>query len=120
MTDTGGDLPLDKKRVMDSIRNRKLLESANHYGWSVSSYVGPSLSKTPEGLEGLQFTGIATNEDYEEVTVRPDLDACATAMQIVFDDKATVIWTAKTRSLLTRKIKQTFNGFDWRRDKNVE
>ena len=98
-------------QVESSARNRKVVDNTTHEGWDITCYFGPKPGQKDD-VPSLSFSACGTTKDYT-TGKEPDLNDLPSAVRVDYD-KASVVWVfADTKSLLTRKLKKAFKGFNW-------
>lgn len=94
---------------------RKKQQTTTHKGWEITSYFGPCLGPAPEDdVQVVDWTAVATNKG-RPVPIEPNLEHDRTAIRVDLDAVSVVVFSGRTKSVLTRKLKQAFPGFTWKK-----
>ena len=107
---------MDTLNLMHNLlQKQKVVDTSAFRGWQFTCYFGPSILKE----DALEHSAYAVTRDLGNAT-KPVLRG-NNCMQIIFDDKQSVVcWSAANKSVLTRKIKEAYPGFTWRKTDDSE
>ena len=106
------DLGLYVRQVEEASKKRRLIGETMHDNWKVVAYFGPKPA-SPESVPELSFSACATTSNIDAGDL-PNLDGDPSTIRVDYD-KVSVVWAfAPSKSLLTRKLKKIFKGFNWR------
>ena len=99
------------KNVEAAIKSRKPVHETYHMGWQFKCFFGPA-PRFENEVPSLEYTAFALTED-KEGSEKPTLLGCPQTMRVDFDERSVIMWSASTKSVLTRMIKKSFRGFSW-------
>ena len=97
----------DRCVVTNALNKSRLVASTECYGWKIECYFGPS----PSSDDSLEYSAVAVTYDIENS--RKPVEIKDVIQAKTSDGYSVIWWTAGDKSLLTRKVKQSFPGFNW-------
>tara|TARA_B100000131_G_scaffold221323_1_gene212828 strand:- start:21073 stop:21432 length:360 start_codon:yes stop_codon:yes gene_type:complete len=95
---------------------QKIVKNRKFKGWYVTAYFGPA-PNVAGGVKCLEFSASATTEN-KNASEEPDLSKGG-AMRVDFDQKSVIWWSGGNLEELTKKIEETFPGYSWEEEENV-
>lgn len=105
-----------RQAVDRAVTASKEQQTAIYKGWEITSYFGPCLGLGKNDVHVVTWTAIATNKG-RNVLIQPDLEHDRTALRADFDSVCIVVFSGRTQSILNRKLKKAFPGFQWTKKK---
>ena len=96
------------EKILDT---QRLLKSTKYGHWTITSHWGQIPNNDQENIQRLGYCAYAISDSVDD-SITPDLSSgCGT--QVIIGPKSVIIWSSSSEEGLEKKIKQTFNLFEW-------